>query len=102
MAVFRIEMNPQFFQTRASFFMANRQRFSGWGEANNYRITGAGLEEFHNLFILISSYEQRLRWISKRRPVWYRREQLTRDACDRWLGRSPYGKRFSKFASDEK
>ena len=94
-------MTSQFFQTRASFLRANRRRFSDWGEANNHRITGAGLEEFHNLFVLISSYEQRLRWISKTKPVWYRQEQLIRDACDRWLGRTPYGKQFSKFASDE-
>jgi hypothetical protein len=92
-------MTPQYFQTRAKFLKANRQRFTDWGEANNHRITGAGLDEFPDLFILMSSYHQRLRWISKPKPIWYRQEQLSRDACDRWLGRTPYGKLFSKFAS---
>jgi len=32
------------------------QRFTDWGEAANHRIVGAGLEEFHDLFVLISSY----------------------------------------------
>lgn len=92
-------MTPQFFQTRAQFLRANRERFTDWGEATNHRITGAGLDEFHNLFILISSYYGRLRWVSKPKPIWYRQKQLSRDACDRWLGHTPYGKMFSKFAA---
>ncbi|MEY2428231.1 MAG: hypothetical protein QOJ40_1116 [Verrucomicrobiota bacterium] len=46
----------------------------------------------------MSSYYQRLRWMCKPKPVWYRQEQLNRDACDRWLGHTPYGRMFSKFA----
>jgi hypothetical protein len=74
-----------FFQTRARFLKANQQRFAEWGEANNHRITGAGLDEFHDLFVLFSRYYGRLGWFSKRRPVWYRQEQLSRDAVARLL-----------------
>jgi hypothetical protein len=95
-------MNPPFFQTRAKFLKANRERFAGWGEANNHRITGAGLDEFHDLFVSMCSYYQRLSWISEKRPIWYRRAQLSNDTCDRWLGQTPYGKMFSKFRVEEK
>ena len=46
-------MTPPFFQARAQFLRANRQRFTDWGEANNHRITGARLDGFHDLFVLI-------------------------------------------------
>jgi hypothetical protein len=59
---------------------------------------GAGLDEFHGLFVLMSAYYGRLRWISKRKPIWYRRKQLSATACDRLFGHTPYGKMFSKFA----
>ena len=80
---------------------ANQQRFTDWGEAANHRIVGAGLEEFHDLFVLISSYHQRLRWVSRQRPIWYRQEQLNADTCDRFLGRTPYGKMFRRIAIRE-
>ena len=80
-------MTAEFFQARAGFLKANQQRFAEWGEANNHRITGAGLDEFHNLFVVISSYHQRLRWISKPKSVWYRREQLSRAAVERMVDR---------------
>ena len=88
-------VRPRFFQTRAKFLKANQQRFTDWGEADNHRIAGASLDEFHDLFVLISSYYQRLRWISKRKPIWYRWDQLMADAGDRFIGRTPYGKMFS-------
>jgi len=91
-------MSPHFFQARLRFLKASRQRFTDWGEANNHRIVGASLDEFHGLFVLLSDYYGRRRWISRKRPVWYRQEQLSNDACDRWLGRTPYGKMFSKFS----
>jgi hypothetical protein len=50
---------------------------------------GAALTEFHNLFVVMSSYYQRLRWMYKPKPVWYRRKQLSKDACGRWLGHTP-------------
>src|SRR5438093_9523455 len=87
-------MTPQFFQTRARFLRASQQRFTDWGEANNHRRVGAALEEFHDLFVLMSSYYGRRRWISKAKPVWYRQQQLSHDACDRWLGHTPYGRTF--------
>ncbi len=90
-------MNPLFYQTRAQFLRASQQRFTGWGEANNHRRVGAALSEFHDLFVVMSSYYQRLRWITKPKPVWYRQEQLVRDRCDRLLGHTPYGRMFSKF-----
>ena len=90
-------MNPQFFKTRARFLIASQRRFTDWGEANNYRRVGAALIEFHDLFVIMSSYYERLRWMYKPKPVGYRREQLCRDACDRWLGHTPYGRMFSKF-----
>jgi hypothetical protein len=92
-------MNPDFFQTRARFLTANKERFTGWGEANNHCITGAGLAEFHALFVDMSSYYQRLRWVSPQKPVWYRQNQLSTDACDRFVGVTPYGKLFSKIAA---
>jgi hypothetical protein len=44
------------------------------------------------------SYYQRLRCMSRPKAVWYRREQLSKDACDRWMGHTPYGRMFSKFS----
>jgi hypothetical protein len=90
-------MSPQIFKTRAKFLKANQKRFTDWGEADNHRITGAGLDEFHSLFVATSSYDQRLRWMAGPKSIWYRQEQLSRDTSDRWFGRSPYGKLFSKF-----
>lgn len=95
-------MNQQFFKTRSRFLKASQQRFTDWGEANNHRRVGAALTEFHDLFVVMSSYYARLRWMYKPKPVWYRREQLSRDACDRWLGHTPYGRMFSKFAQNTK
>jgi hypothetical protein len=91
-------MTPLFFQTRARFLSASQQRFTNWGEADNYRRVGAALEEFHDLFVLISPYYQRRRWMSKPKPIWYRQKQLVNDSCDRWLGRTPFGKMFSPFS----
>ena len=91
-------MSPQFFKTRARFLRASQQRFTDWREANNHRRVGAALSEFHDLFVLMSSYYPRQRWMYKPKPVWYRQEQLIRDRCDRWLGRTPYGRMFSPFA----
>ncbi len=90
-------MSPQFFQARAKYLKANQQRFTDWGEADNHRITGAGLDEFPDLFVLFSSYYGRLSWTRKPKSVWYRQQQLSHDACDRFLGRTPYGKMFSRF-----
>jgi len=90
-------MSPKFFRTRAKFLKANQERFADWGEADNHQITGAGLDEFHSLFVATSSYYSRMSWIYKPKPTWYRLEQLSTDSCDRWLGRTPYGKMFSKF-----
>ncbi len=91
-------MTPQFFQTRARFLLASQQRFTDWGEANNHRRVGAALSEFHDLFILVSSYYGRLRWVSRKRPIWYRQRRLCNDACDRFLGHTPYGRMFSKLS----
>src|SRR3954469_15707454 len=90
-------MTPQYFKTRAKFLRASQQRFTDWHEANNHRRVGAALSEFHDLFVLMSSYYQRQRWMYKPKPIWYRQEQLSRDMCDRFLGRTPYGRMFSKF-----
>jgi len=89
-------VTSEYFKTRARFLKANQEIFTDWGEADNHQITGAALDEFRSLFVVTSSYYQRLGWVSKPKPVWYRREQLSRDAVDRWLGRTPYGKIFSK------
>ncbi len=91
-------MSPLFFQTRSKFLRASRQQFSDWGDANNHRRVGAALSEFHDLFVVMSSYQQRLRWIKKPKPTWYRQEQLSRDRAERWFGLTPYGRMFSKFA----
>jgi hypothetical protein len=90
-------MHSDFIQTKERFLRASQQRFTNWGEADNHRRVGAALEEFHDLFVLMSSYYQRRRWIEKSKPVWYRQKQLSRDICDRFLGRSSYGRLFSKF-----
>jgi hypothetical protein len=90
-------MSPQFFQTRARFLRASQQRFTNWGEANNHQRVGAALSEFHELFVVMTSYHQRLRWIRKPKPVWYRQQQLSRDRSDRWFGHTPYGRMFSEF-----
>jgi hypothetical protein len=43
-----------------------------------------------------SSCYDRLRWIRGKKPIYYRQAQLVEDICDRMLGRTPYGKMFSK------
>ena len=91
-------MGPLFFQTRARFLHSSQQRFTDWGEANNHRRVGAALEEFYDLFVLMSSYYERVRWISRRKPVWYRQRQLVNDSCDRCIGHTPYGRMFSMFS----
>ncbi len=52
---------------------------------------------FHDLFLLMSSYYQRLQWNKKPKPIWYRQEQLIRDRCDRRFGHTPYDRMFMKF-----
>lgn len=89
-------MSPQFYQTRVRFLRASQRRFTGWGEAANHRRVGAALGEFHDLFVG-ASYFQRLRWVKRSKPIWYRQKQLLRDSSDRWLGHTPYGRMFSKF-----
>ena len=91
-------MTRQFFQTRLKFLQASQQRFTDWGEADNYRRVGGALDEFHDLFVLITSYYQRRRWTSKAKPIWYRQSQLSNDRCDRWFGHTPYGRMFSPFS----
>ena len=91
-------MSEIFFETRAKFLQASRKRFAGWGEANNHRQTGAAIEEFHDLFVIASSYCDRLRWMHKPKPIWYRQQQLNRDRCDQWIGHTPYGKMFSRIS----
>ena len=91
-----LSMNPLFYQTQARFLRASRKRFADWGEANNHRQVGGAMSEFHELFVLGSSYYKRLRWIRGKKPIYYRRAQLVEDTCDRMLGRTPYGKMFSK------
>ena len=90
-------MTPQYFKTRARFLRHSQRRFTDWHEADNHRRVGAALSEFHDLFVLVSSYYQRRRWMYKPKPIWYRQEQLIRDRSDCWLGRSPYGRMFSPF-----
>lgn len=90
-------MTPQFYQTRSRFLRTSQQRFTDWGEANNHQRVGAGISEFYDLFVVMSSYYQRLRWIKAPKPIWYRQEQLSRDLCDRLLGHTPYGRIFSRF-----
>ncbi len=92
-------MSPLFYQARAGFLRASQQRFTDWGEANNYRRVGAALSEFYDLFVVMSAYYQRLRWIAKPKPVWYRQEQLLRDSSDRCFGHTPYARMFSKFGN---
>src|SRR6266705_1047260 len=91
-------MTPQFFQTRLKFLQASQQRFTDWGEADNHRRVGAALDEFHDLFVLMTSYYQRRRWISRAKPIWYRQTQLSNDRSDRWFGHTPYGRMFSPFS----
>jgi len=89
-------MSPLFFQTRARFLQASKKRFADWGEGDNHRQVGGAMSEFRDLF-LSSSYYERLRWVYRtKRPIHYRQRQLINDRCDRWLGRTPYGKMFSK------
>ena len=83
-------------QTRAKFLQASRRRFADWGEASNHRQVGGAISEFHELFVVASSYNERLRWIRRKKPIYYRQEQLGEGICDRMLGRTPYGKMFSK------
>ena len=90
-------MSPLFYQTQAKFLQASRKRFADWGEASNHRQVGGAISEFHDLFVVTSSCYERLRWIHRKRPIWYRQRQLIEDGCDRMLGRTPYGKMFSKF-----
>jgi hypothetical protein len=89
-------MTAVFYQTRARFLQASRRRFADWGEADNHRQVGGAISEFHELFVVHSSYYERLRWIRARKPLYYRRAQLAEDHCDRFLGRTPYGRMFSK------
>jgi hypothetical protein len=91
-------MNPLVYQTRAKFLQASRKRFADWGEANNHRQVGGAISEFHELFVVYSSYYGRLRWIRGKKPIYYRQRQVIEDGCDRMLGRTPYGKMFSKLA----
>jgi hypothetical protein len=91
-------MNPLFYQTRTKFLQASRKRFADWGEASNHRQVGGGISEFHELFVVNSSCYERLRWIRRKKPIYYRQAQLVEDLCDRMLGRTPYGKMFSKLA----
>ena len=89
-------MNPLFSQTRAKFLQASRKHFADWGEASNHRQVGGAISEFHELFVVASSYYDRRRWIRREKPIYYRQAQLVEDICDRMLGRTPYGERFSK------
>jgi hypothetical protein len=89
-------MNPLFYQTQAKFLQASRKRFADWGEANNHRQVGGAISEFRELFVVDSSYYERLRWIRGKKPIYYRQAQLVEDLCDRMLGRTPYGKMFSR------
>src|SRR5947209_3107862 len=91
-------MSPGFFKARVEFLRASQQRFTDWGEAGNHRRVGAALDEFHDLFVLITCYYGRRHWTERRKPIWYRQKQLSEDSCDRWLGHTPYGKKFSKFS----
>lgn len=91
-------MNPLYYQTRARFLQASRKRFADWSEANNHRQVGGAMSEFHDLFVVGSSYYERLRWIYGKRPIYYRRAQLVENTCDRILGRTLYGKMFSKLS----
>ena len=91
-------MNPLFYQTQAKFLRASRKRFADWGEANNHRQMGSAISEFNALFVVNSSCYERLRWVRRKKPIYYRQRQLTEDCCDRMLGRTPYGKMFSKLA----
>jgi len=83
-------------QTRGKFLRASRKRFADWGEANNHRQVGGAISEFHEIFVVHSSYYERLRWIRGKKPLYYRQAQLGQDMCDRFLGHTPYGKMFSK------
>ena len=91
-------MGALFFQTKHKFLRASQERFTSWGEANNYRRVGAAIEEFYDLFVIHSSYFQRLRWIRKPKPVRYRQEQIIADSIDRWFGKTPYGKMVCELA----
>lgn len=89
-------MCPQLFNTRANFLRVSQQRFTDWGEADNHRRVGAAISEFHDLFVLMTSYHGRRHWLERKKPIWYRQKQLCDDSSDRFLGRTPYGKKFSK------
>ena len=89
-------MTSLFYQTQARFLQASKKRFANWGEANNHRQVGGAISEFHELFVVYSSYYGRLRWIRGKKPIYYRQRQVIEDGCDRMLGRTPYGKMFSK------
>jgi len=89
-------MNPLFYQAQGTFLRASRKRFADWGEANNHRQVGGAISEFNALFVVNSSYYERLRWIHRKKPIYYRQRQLIEDCCDRMLGRTPYGKMFCK------
>ena len=95
-------MGPLFYQTRARFLQASRKRFAGWGEAHNHRQVGAALSEFHELFVVHTSRYGRLRWALAKRPIYYRQAQLGDALCDRLLGRTPYGKMFSKLSRSQR
>jgi len=91
-------MSPLFYQTKRNFLRASQERFTDWGEADNNRRVGAAIEEFHDLFVVYSSYFQRIHWMRKPKPVWYRQAQMSADMCDRFLGKTPYGKMFCHMA----
>jgi len=89
-------MSPLLNQTRAKFLQASRKRFADWGEANNHRQVGGAISEFYEIFVVGSSYYERLRWIRRKKPIYYRQARLVDYMCDRMLGRTPFGKMFSK------
>jgi hypothetical protein len=97
-------MSPLFYQARAKFLRASRKRFADWGEANNYRQVGGALAEFHGLFVVSSTYYERLRWIRGKKPVYYRQRQLVQAACDRMLSRlaARYPTRVRKRTANER
>ena len=80
----------------------SRNRFASWGEANNHRQVGGAISEFQELFVVNSSYYERLRWIRGKKPIYYRQAQVFKDTCDRMLGRTPYGKIFSKLTKHQR
>ena len=83
---------------RARFIRASDRRFADWGKGGSHRKTGAALQEFHDLFVLTSSYYQRLKWLAPKKQVWYRTRQVCHDQCERYFGSTPYGKMVRAFS----